>query len=127
MKLVLDTYGLIKWLLGEPGYEAVEEYLSNHEVYMSAINFGETYYRLIKNGLNNQAHSLWINKDIFPIRYVESNWRRIKKAAEVKAWHPVAYADAFCIALGMEMDAPIITGDPEFKKVKEIELIWVGA
>ena len=127
MKVVLDTYGLIKWLLEEPGYEVVEEYLTNHEVYMSAINFGETYYRLMKNGLENEAHSLWVNKDVFPIRYIEPNWKRIKKAAEIKAEYPVAYADAFCIALGMEMNAPIITGDPEFKKVKEIELIWVGA
>jgi len=28
MKVVLDTYGLIKWLLEEPGYEVVEDYLN---------------------------------------------------------------------------------------------------
>jgi len=68
-----------------------------------------------------------LSKNQSRILGVEPNWKRIKKAAEVKAWYPVAYADAFCIVLGMEMNAPIITGDPEFKKVKEIELIWVGA
>jgi len=80
----------------------------------------------MKDGLENEAHSLWVNKDIFPIKYVEPNWKRIKRAAEVKAIYPVAYADAFCIALGMEMDVPIITGDPEFKVVEGIELIWIG-
>ena len=127
MKEVLDSYGLIKWLLEEPGYEVVEEYLNKHNIYMSAINFGETYYRLVKNRLKNEAYTLWKNKDMFPIKYIEPNWKRIKKAAEIKAAYPVAYADAFCIALGIEMNAPIITGDPEFKKVKEARLIWVGA
>jgi len=126
MRVVLDAYGLIKWLLEEPGYKIVENYLSSHEVWMNLINFGEIYYRLIKNGLQDEAHSLWSVRERLPINYVEANWTRIKEAAEIKANYPVSYADAFCMALGIEKNAPIVTGDPEFRKVEKIKLIWIG-
>ncbi len=126
MKVVFDTYALIKWLLEEPGYEVVEKYLTDQSVYMSIINFGETYYRLVKNGFKDIAHNLWVNKDVFPIKYVEPNWSRVKIAAELKAKYPISYADAFCLALALEINAPVLTGDPEFKKVEEVKLIWIG-
>ncbi|RLA93121.1 MAG: type II toxin-antitoxin system VapC family toxin [Deltaproteobacteria bacterium] len=124
--IVLDTYALIKWLTGESGHDIVANYLRTGDIYMSSVNFGETYYRLAKSGLRNEAENLWINKDLFPITYIHPNWRRIRQAAEVKANYAVSYADAFCISLALEMEARIITGDPEFKNIKGIELIWVG-
>ena len=127
MKVVFDTYALIKWLLEEPGYEVVEKYLTDQSVYMSLINFGETYYRLVKNGFGDIAHNLWANRDVFPIKYVEPNWSRVKMAAELKAKYPISYADAFCLALALEINAPVVTGDPEFKKVEGVKLIWVGS
>lgn len=124
--VVLDTYGLIKWLTGEPLHEIVDKYLKTGEVFMSAINFGETYSRLIKDGFRDEAESLWVNKDLFPIKYINPNWRRIRHAAEVKSRYPISYADAFCISLAMELEAPVVTGDPEFKEIEGLELIWVG-
>ena len=124
--IVLDTYALIKWLTGEAHHEVVEKHLKKDDIYMSSINFGETYYRLAKSGLKSEAENLWINKDLFPIKYVHPNWHRIRRAAEIKASYAVSYADAFCISLALELNAKVITGDPEFKKIDDIELIWVG-
>ncbi len=124
--IVLDTYALIKWLTGETDYEVVEKHLKKHDIHMSSINFGETYYRLAKSGLKSEAENLWINKDLFPIKYVHPNWHRIRRAAEIKASYAVSYADAFYISLALELNAKVITGDPEFKKIDDIELIWVG-
>ena len=126
MKVVLDAYGFICWLLEEANYKTVENYLVNHEVFMSAINFGEVYYRLIKKGLEKEAENLWENKNSFPIKFIEPTWKRIKLACELKGNYAISYADAFCIGLAQELKAPIITGDPEFKSVQNIELIWIG-
>ena len=90
---------------------------------MSLINFEEVYYRLIKNNLIEEASNLWNNKDSLPIKFIEPTFKRIKFACEIKGRYPVSYADSFCIALGIELNASIITGDPEFKKVDNIELI----
>jgi len=124
--VVLDTYGLIKWLTGESCHEIVDKHLRTSQVHMSSINFGGTYYRLIKDGFRDEAESLWVNKDLFPIKYINPNWQRIRRAAEVKSRYPVSYAEAFCISLAMELEAKVITGDPEFKKIEGLELIWVG-
>ena len=125
MRVVLDAYGLMVWLLEEPSYKIVEDYLTSHTVFMSPINFGEVYYRLIKNNLIEEASNLWNNEDSFPIKFIEPTCKRIRLASEIKGKYPVSYADSFCIALGIELNAPIITGDPKFKEVNNIKLIWL--
>jgi len=37
-------------------------------------------------------------------------------ASEVKAQCAIAFADCFAIALARSLKAPVVTGDPEFKK-----------
>ena len=51
----------------------------------------------------------------------------VKKAAEIKADHPVSYADAFCIATARRSEAKILTNDPEFKSIKHlVTVIWLS-
>ena len=48
--------------------------------------------------------------------------------AHIKAHYPVSYADAFAVALAQEMDGPVVTGDPEFKRVEDeglISVVWL--
>lgn len=46
-------------------------------------------------------------------------------AAELKARFPIAYADAFAAATGKHLDVPVVTGDPEFRRVEgEGKLLW---
>jgi predicted nucleic acid-binding protein len=40
--------------------------------------------------------------------------------------HPIAYADAFAAALGLKHRCPLVTGDPEFRSIPELELDWIG-
>jgi predicted nucleic acid-binding protein len=41
-------------------------------------------------------------------------------AAQVKAGHTIANADAFAIAAAQDYDAVVLTGDPEFESVREL-------
>ncbi|QJA06305.1 type II toxin-antitoxin system VapC family toxin [Thermosulfurimonas marina] len=92
---------------------------------MSTINFGEAFYMLIKKGFREEAYTLWNKRDQLPLKFISPTWKRIKLAAEIKAVYPLSYADAFCAALALEMEAPVLAGDPEFKKVNGLELIWI--
>ena len=51
-------------------------------------------------------------------------------AARIKARFPISYAGAFAIAAARELDCPVITGDPEFRRVEQasaMKVMWVGA
>ena len=50
----------------------------------------------------------------------------VREAAEIKAEYPVAYADAFCVALAKRVQGCVVTGDPEFKSVESLIAIeWL--
>jgi len=50
----------------------------------------------------------------------------IWNAAILKSRYPIAYADAFAAALAQKWNCPLVTGDPEFRSVKFLELDWIG-
>ncbi|HID86205.1 MAG TPA: hypothetical protein EYP55_02375 [Anaerolineae bacterium] len=44
----------------------------------------------------------------------------------IKAHHPIAYADAFAVALSQREDATLVTGDPEPRHVESLITIeWL--
>lgn len=45
----------------------------------------------------------------------EATQRRVWRAAELKAIHAIAYADAFAVTRALEFRATFLTGDPEIK------------
>jgi predicted nucleic acid-binding protein len=62
----------------------------------------------------------------FAVQRCPATWPRILAAAHVKAHHPISYADAFAVALAQEMDASVVTGDPEFECVEGlISVFWL--
>lgn len=61
-----------------------------------------------------------------PFSPEDATWPRILAAAHVKARHPISYADAFAVALAQELEAVVVTGDPEFGCVEElIDVEWL--
>ena len=62
----------------------------------------------------------------FPIEILPVDDQIVKEAAEIKAEYPVAFADAFCVALARRVEGCVITGDPEFKSVEGLIAIeWL--
>lgn len=48
------------------------------------------------------------------------------EAAKIKGRYPVSYADAFAIATTLELEATLVTGDPEYNAVSTlIEILWL--
>jgi len=133
--LVIDTYAIISFLRKENNHLAVkrifqQERESGTALLLSEINWGEVYYITLRNfGEAALQRTLgWM--DAMGFQIVPPTRERIQAAARIKARFPVSYADAFAIAAAQEFGCPVVTGDPEFRKVEAagmVKLVWVGA
>ncbi len=130
-RYVLDTYALLAVLEDEPGAETVTKMFTvpNSKLFLSLINLGEAYYVITRRKGKEAADEL-VNS-VFAeeaLTLVDVSWPKIKNAAQIKSRGGLSYADSFVVALAKEIEAPIVTGDPEIKKVADqlgIELIWI--
>ena len=127
-KFCLDAFAWLAWLQDEPGAPSVQHCLDaaergHAECVTSIINLGEAYYRLIRVDRREQAISLWrmALRRTLPVSVKEATQRRVRRAAELKASHAIAYADAFAVATAIEFHATLLTGDPEIKPLESRE------
>lgn len=129
--LIFDSHALLKLFQKEPGYERVVQLLGDIKrkgtpKYINAINLGEIIYSTKREfGDQKKLEALAnIERLKFTILPVSNNL--IFQAAEYKANYSISYADCFALASAIEHKAAIVTGDPEFKKVKHLaEIVWV--
>jgi ribonuclease VapC len=128
---VLDSFALIAHFDAEPGGDKVTMLLKDAgsggiAVAMSLINVGESFYIIARQqGIVNAQAMLEDVRD-FPITFYDAAEARIFAAARMKAKCPISYADAFAASLAQELGASLVTGDPEFKAIKDkLSLFWL--
>ena len=120
---VVDGYALMAYLGNEAGAEQVKALLRQAQgdkaiIYLSLINLGEVAYIIERRHGTERLQEVLARLAQLPITVVEAPHERVLAATHVRAHHAVSYADAFAIALAEEKGAPVVTGDPEFKKVE---------
>jgi predicted nucleic acid-binding protein len=93
----------------------------------SVINLGEAFYRLVRVERREAAESLWrmAVRGALPVSVKEATRRRVRRAAELKSRHAIAYADAFAVATAVEFNAILLTGDPEIEPLEGKENLKV--
>ena len=129
---VLDSWAILEWINGkQPATGTVAQLLSEAEegqtrLLMSAINVGEVYYFLRKQGRHSLAESWRESSASFPVRIEVPSFEDIWHAASLKGRFPISYADAFAAELAQKYNCPLVTGDPEFRTVDALELDWIG-
>jgi predicted nucleic acid-binding protein len=129
--IVLDSWAVIAWIARQnPAGEQVQYTLDQAAVgkvrlLISAINVGETYYVLAKRHtaeLATEFRQLITNMPVtVPVPTMPDIWR----AAEAKRDYPMSYADAFAASLAIQHGAELMTGDPDFRSVNGLKLIWL--
>jgi ribonuclease VapC len=128
-KVVLDSFALLAYLRKESGFEKVKRLLADEDVHllMNDINAGEAYYIIARERGCAQADDFAdVILPSLPITLMTNSLQEVIEAARIKAKYPLAYADCFAVATACREKAPLITGDPEFKKVQEIiEIEWL--
>ena len=122
---VLDSFAVLALFQREPAGREVREILmqaiaDRSAVSMSVINLGEVLYLTERRRGPEAAGAAMACVEQLPIRIVDADRAGTLRAARVKANYRVSYADAFTVALARELDATVVTADPEFRQVEEI-------
>ena len=129
---VLDSWAILAWMKNEARGSKVRDLFDQAGsralvLHCSAINAGEVYYHLARLGRRTEAELFWgsLISGNAPLRLAPATVERIRTAAEIKATYPLAYADAFAVALAREMSCALVTGDPEIRRPADDGLIAV--
>ncbi len=130
-KYVLDSYAMFAYMEGEVGAEKVaailKEALNNKaELFISVINWGEIYYIVLREQGRTAADLYLRTIERYPLKIVDADRELTLKAAELKAFNKMSYADAFAASLAIEKKAKLVTGDREFKSVEgKVKIVWI--
>jgi predicted nucleic acid-binding protein len=130
---VLDSYALLAYLEDEIGSDRVKELLEGAKVRkthlsMCAVNLGEVIYIIERERGLGKAQETLARINMMPVEIVSADRSLTLEAAHLKAKSPVAYADCFAAALALEKNGILVTGDPEFHKIKaerDIQTEWL--
>lgn len=130
-KYVMDSFAMIAFFEDEPGANKVTEILDalmkqKAKAFMSVVNWGEIYYNTMRVQGIEEAEDVIKQFNKYPIQLIEADQALTYEAAKLKGKHKIAYADCFAAALSLRLKAPIVTGDPEFKKFDDqVSIQWI--
>jgi|Deesub1362A_J573_1020465.scaffolds.fasta_scaffold00520_3 ribonuclease VapC len=131
-KVILDSFALVSLFHREEGWEQVQRILrqisaTGEKALLCRINWGEFYYIVRRRVGKRKAEEALALLEQLPVEILSVDDDLVKEAAEIKADHAVAYADAFCIAVAMRVKGRIITNDPEFRAVQDrVCILWLS-
>ena len=130
-KYVMDSFAMIAFFEDEPGANKVTEILDalmkqKAKAFMSVVNWGEIYSNTMRVQEIEEAEDVIKQFNKYPIQLIEADQALTYEAAKLKGKHKIAYADCFAAALSLRLKAPIVTGDPEFKKLDDqVSIQWI--
>lgn len=126
MKIVLDAWAILAYLQGEePAATRVSEVLKEAEgqqaeLFVSWINLGEVFYNIgRRRGIAAAEETLEELQDL-PITVISPDSDTVIQAARLKSQYRLSYADAFAVVTAQQLQASLMTGDPEIINLDEI-------
>lgn len=130
-RYVLDSFALFAHFEDEIGGDLVRDILrqanrGESTLYLSVINLGEAAYLTERRRGRTAVMQLLAAVDQLPVTVIDADRRRMLSAAHLKATYPLAYADAFALSLAVDLEATLVTGDPEFKAAESLaKVLWL--
>lgn len=128
---VLDSFAFLAYLQDEPVASRIEKLLENAargkcRLLLSLINLGELLYITERRGGVAKAQDALALIRQLPLEILPADEQIVFAAAHIKANYAVSYADSFVIAIAIQEDAIILTGDPEFQSVEDlVKVEWL--
>ncbi|MGH8652778.1 MAG: type II toxin-antitoxin system VapC family toxin [Gammaproteobacteria bacterium] len=129
---VLDSWALLAFFQDEPAADMVEQLLAKAEsgrlsLLLSVVSWGEIYYSTMHKVSREAAERTVGSIAEMPVEIVPvaDDLVLVRQAAIYKATKKLSYADAFAAALTKIRNAELVTGDPEFKQIDDIEIAWL--
>ena len=130
-RYVLDSFAVLALLGKEPGNEMVRELLreasaGQAHVSMTWVNLGEVAYIVERRWGKGRVYQVLGALEATSLEVMPVGRKLALAAAEIKAAHALAYADAFAAALAMQEKAELVTGDPEFRQLHgSLSVAWL--
>lgn len=128
-RYALDSYAILAFIHDESAADQVEDLLrqaanGSAELHMSVINLAEVQYTILRRSSNPDELLTAVRS--MPL-HVASADKYIPQVVELKARYPVSLADCFAAALALDLGCPLVTGDPEFRKLESIlNIEWLS-
>jgi ribonuclease VapC len=118
---VLDSNAVTRYIRDNEGAEKVHAILQESErgtatLHMSVVNAGEAYYVLIRH-MGEAAAAQAIERLNRAVDYAPVELEQAIKAGSLKERYKLGYADSFAAALAIELDATLVSADPDFEKL----------
>lgn len=116
---LLDSWAILALLYEEePAADRVEELLQQAAdgqatLFLSVINLGEVFYIFGRRQGVDPAENVVAKIKQLPIRILSVDEERVLTAAAYKIKYSISYADAFAAAAAVELEATLVTGNPE--------------
>lgn len=129
---VLDSWAVLAYLHGEPAGAVVRDRLeearqAGRTLPLCVVNWGEVLYRTFREKGPSEMERVAAAIEGLPISIVDADPVLTIRAAALKGRLLIAYADAYCAALALALGAPVLTGDPEFRRFEpELEVLWLS-
>lgn len=126
---VLDASALYRFLTKGDGALIVADTFkqaaaSGASVLMSAVDWSEVYYTLVKRiGLNKADEAIASVLDKAPIRLIEVTPQDAVRAARLKAQYNLPYADAFAAVLTGSHHVLVTADLGHFERVPKLRLL----
>jgi predicted nucleic acid-binding protein len=130
-RYVFDSYALVALLEDRDGSQRVADLIASDdtEISMSVVNLGEVFYTVMRE--YGEEAACRVEARVYEtgkIRIVEASWERVKAAARLKAGGGLSFADCFGAALARDLNAVLVTGDPEFERLEKttpLRILWL--
>lgn len=110
--IVLDSWALLAYLKDENSADRIESVWIEEGATICSINLGEVLYIRMR-GDGEDAAATDIDRVRQRLDVIDPDWPLVSEAARIKAHGGLSYADAFCLATALRVEAPLWTGDPE--------------
>lgn len=124
----MDSFAILAFIQQEPGADHTRDLLREAangrvELHMSVINLAEVQYRIIRQDSDPTQRLAWLQA--LPLTVASADLF-IPEVVQLKARYPVSLADCFAAALAQSLDCPVVTGDPEFRKLEDtVRVEWL--
>ena len=128
-RFVLDAWAILALLQGEePAASHVRQLLGDAqegdvELFISVINLGEVTYRIGRIKGETEAWETLDQLRTLPLIVVPATGDAVFGAARFKMSYAISYASAFAAATAGELNAVLVSGDPELVQLVDRTLI----
>lgn len=126
---MLDSFALLALFYKEKGADEVGELINAaHEgkvfLFLNSLNLAEVLYRIGRKGGSIDQVFQDINR--LPITIIDPSKQQALIVGHLKARYSVSLADCYLASSAQLIDAIVVTGDPDFKKLERVVKVrWI--